>query len=122
VPTEWKKPTEDGMTLAKTKDNEGREYHKVFYHTTINACIALGQQNIIIPVRINIGLRRGNSHFNEEVVFQLIQDGDIKKQPYNKTSPENHIEFYLPKEDGINLFKNCLIQFHAADGKLPIFD
>ena len=64
---------------------------------------------------LNISLRDGDSHFGNEVVFQLRQVG--KSSSYNKRTKEKHAEFYLNKELGLFTLKTALKFFDQPEPK-----
>ena len=93
-------------TQARKVDQVGRVYHTIYLSHKTNCCIALEEENLIVPVEPNFTLRLGNSKFGDEILVQLIQKGKIER--YHKKSPERHIEFYLPKNAGIIAIQQAL--------------
>ena len=114
--TESKKQLTNGINYVVTKDNDGRVYHKLFLPNKIDLCLALNNNNYIIPMKINISLRNGQSKFGEQIVIQLVKDGNLT-EVYRKKSPMEHIEFYLPKELGIIFLNHCIECFKARGNK-----
>lgn len=91
----------DGDRILTTTDQQNREYEKVIFRKPVNLVVGLGPNNRVLPVKVNVSFRKGESYFGEELVWQLIFDGDDKdlqkvwRNGYRKKSPMNHIEFYF---------------------------
>lgn len=92
---------EDGDKLLTTSDGQ-RTYEKVIFKTPLELIVAFGKYNRVIPVVMNVSYRKGTSIYGDQIVWQLIYNGDDKtlkevwdRKKYVKKSPENHIEFYF---------------------------
>ena len=108
--------------------------NKVIFSKKLELVIAFGKYNRVIPVRLNVSLRTGDSIFGVQLIWQLIfeegEDKELrefwdgkrmvgrKKSRYKKRSPENHVEFYFD-EDYIekNIKKIMTIVERWKDGK-----
>lgn len=84
----------------KDTDKEGRIYHNFYFRDTTEAVTAIEGINKSYYGTAKVVLREGESSFGEQMVFMFLFNGQNSK--YCGKSKHNTIEWYLPKDKGIN--------------------
>lgn len=95
--------------FTKSNDNEGRTYITAYAHPNSQAVVSIGEKNVIIDGTVKLELRVGKSQFGEQIIFSFIRDGKIELT--KRRTKFDIIEFYLPKELGIDFIKKAVEHF-----------
>lgn len=99
---DWSKPAK----IEETTDAMGRKYFHIWFDVVTNSVVCIDGVNRTFEGIPQVIMRNGDSAFGNEVVLQFVIKGE--KPSYNASSPYNHIEMYLPKEQAISIFEKML--------------
>lgn len=79
--------------LQVSKDKEGREYHNIKFKKQIEAVLCIDGVNKVFFGFPRVVIRKGNSHFGEQVYIQFwIQE---KGKEYKDNTQWQNFEFYF---------------------------
>ena len=81
------------IVKTKTTDPQGREYDKIFSNFTQDAIVCVDGTNKVYSTKPNIAVRKGDSVFNNQVVLQMVVEGE--KESYPANTSWKHIETYF---------------------------
>lgn len=99
-------PNPDKFVFISNIDDKGRIYFNGYPNIKTNAVVSFGGKNQEFSGKPKIFTRIGESDFGEELVFSFLIEGLNKE--YDSNSDHKTIEFYLPKDKGIEFLEELL--------------
>lgn len=99
-------PNPDKFIFVNNVDGQGRTYFNGYPNIKTNAIFCNNGVNLEFSGKPNVFTRVGESVFGEELVFSFLIEKENKE--YKASSKHNVMEFYLPKDKGIEFLEELL--------------
>jgi len=93
----------------EAEDAKGNKYKKAYSNIVGDCVVTVRGKNLHFKGRSNLFMRDGKSKFGDELCFYF----KIEKleSEYETTSKHECVEFYLPKEFGLEFLENAIKHF-----------
>jgi len=99
-------PNPDRFIFQENKDTKGKRFLNGYPNIRTNCNVAFKDKNMVFKGKPKIFVRNGESEFGEEIGFSFLIEGVITD--YKVNSIHDCVEFYLPKDKGIQFLKEFI--------------
>jgi hypothetical protein len=111
--SDLKYPNPDKFVFNRNNDIKGRLYMNGYPNILSNCNVGINGKNMAFKGKPKIFTRHGESEFGEELVFSFLIEKPITE--YKINSKHNVLEFYLPKDKGIQFLKEYIAFLEAKE-------
>lgn len=95
-------------------DEDGRRYFNIKRKKPVDAVVCIDGINVHVRGEFRIVYREGNSKFGDEIYFQVWINEQDKE--YTANSPYANIEYYMPKEDALEMMDIAFRYINSIKG------